>query len=333
MASWITWMFLVPFILNVQESKAQDCGIAPLNTRIVGGEDAGAGVWPWQVSLHIGGSHICGGTLISSQWILTAAHCMISPSLSAWTVFLGRLTQQNSNPNEVRSGVSQIIIHPQFNDTFSNNDIALMRLSGPVTFTSFIRPICLAGNASLVHTSTSCWTTGWGRTRDGVALESPQTLQEVEIPVVGNRQCSCQYTPVEGGTITENMICAGRENRGACQGDSGGPLQCKQGALWIQTGITSFGVPCALAAFPEVYSRVSEFQAWITDNVARASVGFVTFTSSGNDTDSSFVCSTSTSTSTTPASSAAGLQLPALGLTLGFLSAVFLQHLLQVKTL
>lgn len=83
------------------------------------------------------------------------------------------------------------------------------------------------------------------------------------------------------------------------QGDSGGPLQCKQGSKWIQAGITSFGISCAQAGFPEVYARVSEFQTWITNQVAGANVGFVSFTSSGTDTDSSFVCRSNNSTGST----------------------------------
>lgn len=80
------------------------------------------------------------------------------------------------------------------------------------------------------------------------------------------------------------------------QGDSGGPLQCKQGSMWIQAGITSFGIPCALSGFPEVYSRVSEFQTWITAQVGGANVSFVTYNSSGTNPDSSFVCRRGNST-------------------------------------
>lgn len=85
------------------------------------------------------------------------------------------------------------------------------------------------------------------------------------------------------------------------KGDSGGPLQCKQGSVWIQAGITSFGVPCALAGIPEVYSQVSQFQNWIMDQVAGASVGFVTFNSTGTDPDSSFVCRSTDSGNATTA--------------------------------
>ncbi|XP_044035806.1 chymotrypsin-like protease CTRL-1 [Siniperca chuatsi] len=292
MAAWIVWILLMCTVLTGQGLKAQDCGVAPLNKRIVGGENATAGSWPWQVSVHLNivGIHICGGTLISDQWVLTAAHCIVITSPHEWTLYLGRETQTGTNVHEVKCNVSQVIVHPNYNDTFLNNDIALMKLSSPVTFTDYIRPVCLASNSSQFHNSTPCWATGWGRLGKDEPLSAFDSLQEVQIPVIGKKQCSCSYSPSLVGNITDKMICAGQENKGACQGDSGGPLQCKQGSVWVQAGITSFGVPCALAGFPEVYARVSEFQIWIDDQVAGTNVSFVTFTSNGTDQDSSFVC-------------------------------------------
>ncbi|XP_041830504.1 chymotrypsin-like protease CTRL-1 [Melanotaenia boesemani] len=286
------WILLMCTVLTGQGAKAQDCGVAPLNTRIVGGENATAGSWPWQVSIHLNvlGSHICGGTLISDQWVLTAAHCIVQKSPSAWTLYLGRQTQAGPNPNEVSSSVSLVIVHPDYNNTLYNNDIAMMKLSSPVTFNNYIRQICLASSSSQFFTSTSCWATGWGKLNINDTLPASQALQQVQIPVVGNRQCKCNYIKVKEATITDNMICAGQESKGACQGDSGGPLQCKQGSSWIQAGITSFGVPCATAGFPEVYARVSQFQAWITAQIAAAQVSFVRFNSTGTNQDSSFVC-------------------------------------------
>lgn len=114
------------------------------------------------------------------------------------------------------------------------------------------------------------------------------------------------------------------------QGDSGGPLQCKQGSVWIQAGITSFGIPCALSAFPEVYSRVSEYQTWVTDQVAGARVNFVTFNSSGTDQDSSFQCrSTDGNTTATIPSSTASATATEL-LYVGTLLTMFLQHILAM---
>ncbi|KAK9530454.1 hypothetical protein VZT92_011953 [Zoarces viviparus] len=265
--------------------------MAPLNTRIVGGEDATAGSWPWQVSMHRTSrrGHVCGGTLISDQWVLTAAHCIVGKAPSAWILYFGRETQSGPNINEERRTVSQIIVHPDYNNTLFNNDIALVKLQSPVIFTDYIRPVCLASNSSQFHTSTPCWATGWGRLGKDERLPAFDSLQEVQIPVVGEKQCRCNYRPFNA-KITDEMICAGEENKGACQGDSGGPLQCKQASRWIQGGITSFGVPCARAGFPEVYARVSQFQTWILDQVAGAKVSFVTFSSSGTDEDNSFVC-------------------------------------------
>ncbi|XP_005810916.2 testisin-like [Xiphophorus maculatus] len=291
------WMLLMCTVLSGRGLKAQDCGVAPLNTKIVGGVGATAGSWPWQVSIHWRSSHICGGTLINSQWVLTAAHCILTKTLSDWTLYFGRQTQAGPNANEVSSQLSQIIVHPNYNNTLYNNDLALMKLSSSVTFNNFIQPICLASNLSRFFNATSCWITGWGKLLSNVTLPATSNLQEVEIPVIGNKECTCSYIKSDA-TITDKMMCAGQENKGACQGDSGGPLQCKQDSRWIQAGITSFGIPCATAGFPEVYARVSQFQAWITDQIAGTTADFVTFSSNGTDADTSFTCRNSGDLST-----------------------------------
>ncbi|XP_042560619.1 transmembrane protease serine 9-like [Clupea harengus] len=284
------------------------CGQAPLNTRIVGGEDAPVGAWPWQASLHSSrGRHFCGGSLINKDWVMSAAHCFPSTSTFGPVVYLGRQNQEGSNSNEVSRTVSRIIRHPNYNSRTSDNDIALLQLSSSVTFTNFIRPICLAAANSTFNRGTNSWLTGWGRIRSGVPLPSPQTLQEVDVPVTGNRNCFCKYNP-RGVTITDNMICAGRDEGGPCQGDSGSPVVSKQGTQWVQSGIVSFGIGCALAQFPGVNARVSQYQSWINTQITSDQPGFVTFTSTGTDADLSATCTglpavttTTTPTTTTPA--------------------------------
>ncbi|XP_070973624.1 serine protease 33-like [Oncorhynchus clarkii lewisi] len=280
---------MVTFLSNGSHSQLSVCGTPPLNTRIVGGQDAPAGSWPWQASLHSSGSHFCGGSLINKEWVLTAAHCFSSISASNVLVYVGRLSQQGSNPNEVTRTVTQIILHPNYTRSTSDNDMCLLKLSSAVTFTNFIRPVCLAAPGSSFHAGATSWVTGWGSISSGVTLPSPQTLQEVDVPVVGNRQCNCNYGV---GSITDNMICAGLSAGGkdSCQGDSGGPMVSKQGIRWIQSGVVSFGNGCAQANLPGVYARVSQYQTWINTQITSDQPGYVTFSSSGTDSDLSVSC-------------------------------------------
>uniref|UniRef100_A0A7N8Y2Z0 Zgc:123217 n=1 Tax=Mastacembelus armatus TaxID=205130 RepID=A0A7N8Y2Z0_9TELE len=317
MAAWTTLILLMCAVLT-----EQDCGVAPLKTRIVGGANATAGSWPWQVSIHFTGTHICGGTLINNQWVLTAAHCIDSTTLTNWTLYFGRVIQNGTNLHEVNHNLSKIVVHPNYNNSLYNNDIALMKLSSPITFTDYIRPVCLASNSSQLYNSTPCWATGWGQLTAKQTLPPTQPLQEVQIPVIGNKQCSCDYLSVEVANITSNMMCAGQAGKGVCMGDSGGPLQCKQGSVWIQAGVVSFGVPCATGSFPEVYTRISEYQTWITGQVAESNVSFVTFTSNGTNQDSSFVCR---STTTAAPSSAVRSTVNELALIVIYVT-VFLHH-------
>ncbi|XP_076153712.1 trypsin II-P29-like isoform X2 [Alosa pseudoharengus] len=270
----------VVLLLKSQDVSAQldVCGQATLNTRIVGGQDALEGAWPWQASLHRR-FHFCGGSLINKDWVLTAAHCFPSTSTSGLVIYLGRQTQEGSNGNEVSRTVTQIIKHPNYDDTTNDNDITLLRLSSSVTFTNYIRPVCLAAASSIFRSGTNTWITGWGAISSGVSLPSPQTLQEVEVPVVSNSECSSAYASNNIG-ITSNMICAGLLGEGgkdSCQGDSGGPMVSKQGSVWVQAGVVSFGIGCALADSPGVYARVSQYESWINAQISSDQPGFVTF--------------------------------------------------------
>ncbi|XP_063074511.1 prostasin-like [Engraulis encrasicolus] len=267
----------------------QVCGFSSkppstLSTRIVSGQDSQPGSWPWQVSIHRSGHHLCGGSLINHGWVISAAHCFKSLCMASLSVYLGRLSQEDGNPNEVRRSVMAIVRHPD-----DENNIALLRLSAPVRYTAFVKPVCLAASGSFFYTGTNSWVTGWGHVKEGVPLPSPQILQEVEVQVVGNKQCSCSYGD---GVITDNMICAGAPKGGkdACLGDTGGPLVSRQESVWVLSGILSFGMGCGDPTSPGVYSRVSRYQHWITAYTSDDLPGFIQFQSDGPDTDKDYTC-------------------------------------------
>ncbi|XP_050960188.1 trypsin-1 [Labeo rohita] len=253
------------------------CGRSSLKTKIVGGENVKAGDWPWQVSIHATGlGHYCGGTLINKDWVLSAANCFEWFSAPHIVMYLGRLSQSGSNSYETNRTASRIIKHPNFNFSNADNDIALIQLSSSVTFSDYIRPVCLAAAGSVFAAGTESWVTGWGFLQNGGA-QFPDILQEVMIPIVSNSDCNNAYGEIKI-SITNNMICAGlliQGGKGACQGDSGGPMVSRKGSLWIQSGIVSFGEECADPIFPTVFSRVSQYQDWIKSYTGSNPPGFV----------------------------------------------------------
>ncbi|KAM9457473.1 serine protease 33-like [Clarias gariepinus] len=271
-------------------SQLDVCGISKLNTRIVGGQDAVPGSWPWQVSLQVFGRHFCGGSLISNGWVLSAAHCFKSYTYNQVTVKLGLYSLAESNPNSVLTSLAAVFVHPDYNSLTADNDLSLLQLSSNVSFSNYITPVCLAATGSTFNNGTLTWITGWGNIRVGVSLPSPGQLQEVQVPIIGNRICNC----LNGvGTINNNMLCAGllQGGKDSCQGDSGGPLVIKQDSQWIQAGIVSFGEGCALPNSPGVYTRVSQYQNWINQTITANQPGFVKYTTSGTDSDLQVNCS------------------------------------------
>ncbi|CAJ0967520.1 unnamed protein product [Ranitomeya imitator] len=251
------------------------CGSPQVTDRIVGGTDAVEGEWPWQVSLiHKvlnNYYHICGGSLIAPQWVLTAAHCFNSDSsISNFLVRLGAYKLLVDESHTVDSSVSSIIVYPSYSTKTNKGDLALVKLSSPVNYTNYILPICLPTASVTFPCALDCWVTGWGDTASGVSLPSPLTLQKVMIPLIDYSTCDALYHINSGISsyftiIYNTMICAGYSKGGkdSCQGDSGGPLVCKVNGVWYQSGIVSFGTGCALPNRPGVYTLVTAYQSWI----------------------------------------------------------------------
>lgn len=242
-----------------------------IDPNIVGGAPADPGEWPWQVAL-VGGTttdlyngQFCGGSLVADQWVVTAAHCVYGDPASAVDVVAGIYDLQPVTPGNQRRDVIQIVVHPGYNPSTSDNDIALLKLKTPVTIGG--SGASKTGVVPLVPSSVgdlngiNAWVTGWGDTEN--IPQWPTELREVQVPIILNTLCNdvSHYN----GQITSNMMCAGFEAGGkdSCQGDSGGPLVVDTGSGWQLAGVVSWGDGCADPGAYGVYTRVSNYTSWI----------------------------------------------------------------------
>ncbi|NXG45403.1 CTRL protease, partial [Psilopogon haemacephalus] len=238
------------------------CGVPAISPsvessqRIVNGQTAIPGSWPWQVSLQSqSGSHFCGGSLIDEYWVVTAAHCNFNPY--SHVVVLGDYDLANPQGVQVKT-VARAITHPNWNPNTFNNDITLLRLSTPAQLGSTVSPICLAPANLNLPDNLQCVTTGWGRVNpNSQALAA--LLQQLTLPLISQSQCM-QYW---GNRITSSMLCAGGVGATSCQGDSGGPLVTLDGNSWMLIGIVSWGRSDCNINAPAMYTRVSLFRPWI----------------------------------------------------------------------
>ncbi|XP_078508705.1 serine protease 27-like isoform X3 [Lissotriton helveticus] len=207
-------------------ASAQECGKPVVSNRIVGGQDAVKGEWPWQASVQVDGRHICGGTLITDSWVVSAAHCYYGHSYaqSSYKVCMGMYQLSSSNPNSVCSEVKSIIYNTLYTATGTPGDILLLELNTKVNYTNFIMPICLPNSTVEFPSGLNCWVTGWGNIASSTPLLYPMTMQEVMVPLID--QPTCDYLYHKGSSVSSmkpiilsDMICAGYVNGGkdSCQ--------------------------------------------------------------------------------------------------------------------
>ena len=236
--------------------------------RIVGGAPISIAQAPWQVSLHIRNSALCGASIIGNQWLVTAAHCVAGAAPSEISAFVG-VTNLSERSAQNAVSVSGVTIHPNWNANSFSGDLALLQLAVPLTFSTTIQPISLPitqDPGAWPAAGTAAQISGWGSTSYGGT--SSDALLAASVSVLGGpSDTACGSY---GGSFrSSESICAGvpEGSIDTCQGDSGGPLVITTGTGPVLAGVTSVGKECALPNFPGIYARMTSFLPWINQYV------------------------------------------------------------------
>jgi len=257
---------LLPLILIACASGAPRRGLDYFpQGKIVGGEDADYGEFPHLVALlrgGPGGSLMCGGSILSETWVVTAGHCCDGQSATRLGVRAGSWHLHEEDADQAEYSVKRVLLHEDYDSWTINNDICLLEIDGVIEFNEHVNKIGLPLPLDEPECGALCWVTGWGTTSEGGHLSD--VLQKVQVPVVCDEECRDAYGEND---ISDNMICAGSAGKDSCQGDSGGPLMCGQKPTDELTGIVSWGYGCGAEGFPGVYTQASYFVSWINSNM------------------------------------------------------------------
>jgi len=238
------------------------------------GQKCNSGPLPWQVGLTSPGrtKPWCGGTLINSRYVLSAAHCLEDPRRRKAGKLIVTLGDQDWSVSgewpDMQVGVEKVTLHPKFRQgALFNFDFAIIKLNRPIDFEQYdwIRPACLP-NDNRDYVNQIATVSGWGVTDPDTRRQST-VLQSVEVDILSMSDCLKGYNSKD---ITPNMICARAPGADACYGDSGGPLTIQQGGRAVLVGVVSWGLECARPQWPGVYSRVSSVMEWVRANTADA---------------------------------------------------------------
>uniref|UniRef100_F6WT44 Cationic trypsin-like n=1 Tax=Ciona intestinalis TaxID=7719 RepID=F6WT44_CIOIN len=246
------------FILALLVAAAGNYAVAD-DDKIIGGQLTSPGDLPYIVNLKRFGSLMCGGSILSANWAMSAAHC--NAAAASLTVTAGDYSLSNNDGTEQASSVVRTVPHPQYNSNTMENDIMLLQLSSSISQNSHVTFATLPAAFNDPAVGTVCKVSGWGNTQI-VGSNYPDKPYSVQVPIISNSDCNNAY----GGGIYDGMMCLGLLGTGgkdSCQGDSGGPVVCN-GAVH---GVVSWGIGCAYPDYPGVYTRVSHYISFINSYV------------------------------------------------------------------
>jgi trypsin len=251
-------IFIIALLVSVSNGFLLNPRFIRLNQgKIVGGIQIGIEDAPYQISLQSRNFHICGGSIISQNFVLTACHCTDGSSARDLQIRAG---SEKYASGGVAIQVKRIIQHEKYNYFNIDYDFSLLELAETIQYSLQIQPIQLPEQDEPVEDDTLCLVSGWGNTQS--AQEPRDKLRAAYVPSANQEECHEAYKAFGG--ITDRMICAGYKKGGkdACQGDSGGPLVAEEKLV----GVVSWGYQCALPNYPGVYSRTASVRDWIKEN-------------------------------------------------------------------
>jgi len=255
------------FLVDNVHSKDRIIHGRLLKERIVGGENATHGDLPYMVSLRWFGSHFCGGTILDRHVIMTAAHCLYGYEEDPYEIVAGEWSLSQDDGTEQWRNSTRTLVHEGYNEDTFENDIALLWVDRPFTFTPYVQPVQLP--PPMIFIPGPAQVSGWGvMEEDGGDLSD--ILKMAGLTSIPDAQCRGEV-PNGDVDVKDSMICAYHPPGGidSCQGDSGGPLMGTIEGRWpYQAGIVSWGYGCARPGMPGIYTEVSHFISWIHDGVA-----------------------------------------------------------------
>ncbi|XP_058116975.1 trypsin delta-like [Anopheles ziemanni] len=225
------------------------------NGRIVGGAAVTIAKYPYIVSIRRNTVHICAGSVISTYYAVTCAHCTYTMSIPQVTIY-GGSTSRNTGGKQFK--VTEIVVHPNFDTDTIDNDISVLRVSTPFVPNTNIAPVSLVAADYSYPNGAIAYVAGWGRITIGNSPSSlSASLRAVNIPFVDDVSCQNLWSNKD---LTDSMVCAGIKGRDACIGDSGGPLVVASPTnanVNLLAGIVSWGSSACGSEYPGVYTKIN----------------------------------------------------------------------------